>query len=142
MSRYLAESSIEEAAIEWLTAIPGYNYCYGPDILRSLNKVVLEDRFEQFLQTRYNHVPAKILAEVQLEFLHNKGGDIYYRNLDFHQKLSKGISKTWKDDNGKPQFEHFYPVAYDDVTANDFLVVNQFTIEGRNKRRPDLIIFV
>ena len=142
MSRYLAESSIEEAAIEWLTAISGYNYCYGPDIHRPLNKVVLEDRFEQFLKNQYKHVPAKILAEVQVEFLHNKGGDIHYRNLDFHQKLSKGISKTWKDEHGHQHFEHFYPVAYDDLKANHFLVVNQFSIEGRNKRRPDLIIFV
>lgn len=142
MSRYLVESSIEEAAIEWLTAINGYQYCYGPDIVRPLNKVVLESRFQQFLHTKYKHVPATVLEEVYQEMLYNKGGDIHHRNHDFHIKLSKGISKSWKDENDREQFEHFYPVDYDNVAANDFLVVNQFTIEGRNKRRPDLIIFV
>lgn len=157
MSRYLAESNIEEAAIEWLTAINGYSYTHGADIHRPLSKVVLEDQFDAFLQKRYPHVPAKILAEVKQEFLYNKGGDIHYRNHDFHKKLSKGISKSWKQptpsppdastgtfgsQEGKMQFEHFYPVDYDNWQNNQFLVVNQFTIEGRNKRRPDLILFI
>lgn len=157
MSRYLAESTIEDAAIEWLTAINGYSYSHGADIHRPLTKVVLEDRLEQFLQKRYPHVPAKLLAEVKQEFLYNKGTDLHYRNHEFHQKLSKGISKSWKaptpsppdasigtfgSQEGKMQFEHFYPVDYDNWQNNDFLVVNQFSIEGRNKRRPDLLIFI
>lgn len=148
MSRYLAESTIEDAAIEWLTAINGYSYSHGVDIHRPLTKVVLEDRLEQFLQKRYPHVPAKLLDEVKQEFLYNKGTDLQYRNHEFHQKLSKGISKSWKtptpspSQEGKMQFEHFYPVDYDNWQNNDFLVVNQFSIEGRNKRRPDLLIFI
>lgn len=215
MSRYLAESTIEDAAIEWLTAINGYSYSHGADIHRPLTKVVLEDRLEQFLQKRYSHVPAKVLAEVKQEFLYNKGTDLQYRNHEFHKKLSKGISKSWKQptpsppdastgtfgsqegkpgaitpteqkqfaqgkdtsplkgggrndademitkggvrptpspsdasigpfgsQEGKMQFEHFYPVDYDNWQNNDFLVVNQFSIEGRNKRRPDLLIFI
>lgn len=142
MSRYLAESTIEEAAIEWLTALPGYTYTYGPDIPRRLNKVVLEEKFSSYLHTRYPHAPEKILAEVQQEFLYNKGTDIHYRNYDFHIKLKKGIGKEWKDENGKHVNQHFFAVDYDNPLANDLLVVNQFTIEGRNKRRPDLLIFV
>ncbi|WP_233555568.1 type I restriction endonuclease [Pontibacter oryzae] len=67
---------------------------------------------------------------------------MHQRNHAFHLKLSKGISKTWKDDSGKQHFGHFYSIAYDDVHQNDFRVVNQFTIIGKSNRRPDLIIFV
>lgn len=139
---FLAESDIEEAAIEWLLEIAPYRYRHGEDIVRNHKKVVLEDVFEQFLKKTYPHVPPKILEEVKQEFLFNKGTDIHQRNHDFHLKLSKGISKTWKDDDDRQHFEHFYPVNYDEVRENDFLVVNQFTIEGRNRRRPDLIIFI
>ena len=142
MSRYLAESDIEEAAISWLSEIAPYQYRHGSEIKRPLNKAVLEDRFEAFLQRRYPQIPAKILAELKQDFLFNKGADIHQRNHHFHLKLSKGISKSWKDDSGREHFEHFYPVAYDSVDQNEFLLVNQFSIEGKNNRRPDLIIFV
>ena len=61
-------------------------------------------------------MPAKILAEVQQEFLYQAGADLHLRNHNFHLKLSKGIDKTWKDANGKDCFEHFYAVNYDDVS--------------------------
>jgi type I restriction enzyme R subunit len=142
MSRYLAESDIEEAAIAWLSEIPPYQYRHGSELQRPLNKAVLESHFEAFLRRRYPEVPAKILTEVKQEFLFNKGADIHQRNHHFHLKLSKGISKSWKDDSGKAYFEHFYPIAYDAPEQNEFLLVNQFSVEGKNKRRPDLIIFI
>ena len=142
MSPYLAESDIEEAAIAWLRELEPYQYKNGSEVKRPLNKVVLEDVFEAFLLRRYTQVPAKVLAEVKQEFLFNKGTDVHQRNHAFHLKLSKGISKTWKDAQGKSRFQHFYPIAYDAVQENEFLVVNQFTIEGKNKRRPDLLLFV
>jgi type I restriction enzyme R subunit len=108
MKRYLAESNIEEAAIEWLSEIEPYHYKHGEEINRPLNKAILENIFTAFLQNKYKHVPEKVLDEVKQEFLFNSGSDIHTRNHEFHKKLSKGISKTWKDDNGKQQFEHFY----------------------------------
>ena len=142
MSQYLAESDIETAAIDWLKESSLYQYQYGPDIPRPLNKAVLEDKFGQYLTKRYRHVPAKVLEEVKQEFLYNPGTDIYSQNHAFHLKLSKGLSKTWKNDKGQPQFEHFYALNYEDVAQNSFLVVNQFTVQGKNTRRPDLIIFI
>jgi type I restriction enzyme R subunit len=140
--QYLAESDIEEAAIDWLKEIPLYHYKKGEDIHRPHNKVVLEDIFSNYLNKRYKGIPPKVLAEVQQEFLFNTGGDIYQRNHHFHLKLSKGISKAWKDEKGKDRFEHFYAVDFEILSDNDFLVVNQFSISGRNNRRPDLVIFI
>jgi len=142
MSNYLAESDIETAAIEWLLEDNRFRYSHGQDIHRHLKRSVLEDRLVAYLKKTYLHVPAKILDEVQQEFLYQSGSDIHLRNHAFHIKLSKGISKNWKDANGKELFEHFYAVNYNDIDSNEFLVVNQFTIEGRNTRRPDLILFV
>ena len=106
MKRYLAESHIEEAAIEWLKQIKPYHYKHGEDIHRRLNKAVLENLFAAFLQNKYPHVPAKVLAEVHQEFLFNSGSDIHTRNHEFHKKLSKGISKTWLHPSNSPQGEN------------------------------------
>jgi type I restriction enzyme R subunit len=81
--KYLAESDIEEAAIEWLLQLKPYRYMHGEDIHRNRKKAVLEDRFENFLQQSYKHVPAKVLAEVKQEFLFNAGTDIHQRNHAF-----------------------------------------------------------
>lgn len=142
MSQYLAEEAIEQAAIAWLREQEPYTYQHGSELKRDQSKAVLEDVFGAFLQRRYPQVPPKVLAELKQEFLFNSGTDLHQRNHAFHLKLSKGISKTWKDDAGKQHFGHFYPIAYDAVSENDFRVVNQFTIVGKNKRIPDLIIFV
>lgn len=142
MSRYLAESAIEEAAIEWLQDIAPYRYQHGEEIHHPPGKAVLENKLTAFLQKQYSGVPAKILAEVQQDFLYNGGTDVHQRNHQFHQKWSKGISKTWKDEGGKQYFEHFYAADFDTPENNDFLIVNQSTIEGKNRRRPDLILFV
>ncbi|TXK52140.1 type I restriction endonuclease subunit R [Pontibacter qinzhouensis] len=142
MSQYLAEEAIEQAAIAWLREQEPYTYQHGSEIKRDLSKAVLEDVFEDFLQRRYPQVPQKVLAELKQEFLYNSGADLHQRNHAFHLKLSKGISKSWKDDTGRQHFGHFYPIDYEDVHQNEFLVVNQFTIIGKSKRIPDLIIFV
>lgn len=142
MSKYLAESDIETATIEWLLEDQRFQYQYGPNIQRNLKKAVLEHRFAAYLQNRYRHVPAKVLAEVQQEFLYQSGTDLHHRNHSFQLKLSKGISKNWKDEKGKECFEHFYAVDFDEPSNNEFWAVNQFSIEGRNNRRPDLLIFI
>jgi type I restriction enzyme R subunit len=159
-NKFLAESDIETAAIEWLLELKPYRYLHGEDISRNRKKAYLENIFSKFLHETYKHVPEKILAEVQQEFLFNTGTDIHQRNHAFHFKLSKGISKTWTTSpqpgdgvkavnspltggqGGVQHFEHFYPINYNDPSKNDFLIVNQFTIEGKNTRRPDLIIFI
>lgn len=79
---------------------------------------------------------------VEMMFLHNSGYDLHQLNYAFYLKLSNSISKTWKDENGRQQFGHFYPIAYDDLHQNEFLVVSQFTFLCNNEHIPGLIIFV
>lgn len=141
MNNYLVESDIELAAIEWLQDA-GWRYMEGPEVHRSLKKVVLEDLLDNFLRKKYSHLPEKAVREAFQAFLYNAGTDLDTRNHNFHLKLSKGIDISWKDEQGQEHFEHLYCVDYDNPFNNDFLAVNQFSIEGKNNRRPDLILFV
>ncbi|MCD4737105.1 MAG: HsdR family type I site-specific deoxyribonuclease, partial [Bacteroidales bacterium] len=137
----LVESDIELAAIEWLEEL-GYNYLYGRDIDREPKKAVLEDHFAKFIQHQYPHLPELKQKEIVTLFINNQGIDLPYRNKDFHQKLSKGIDYTWKDTSGKEYFEHIYAIDFENPANNEFLVVNQFPVLGKNSRRPDLIVFI
>src|SRR5450759_562738 len=141
MNNYLVESDIELAAIEWLQE-SGWRYIHGTEIHRPPKKVVLEPLLKDFLQKKYPHLPEKIINEALQVFLYNTGGDLDNRNRDFHLKLSKGIDIYWKDDSGAEHFEHIYCIDYDHPLNNDFLAVNQFTVEGKNNRRPDLMLFI
>jgi len=141
MKSRLTESDVELAAIEWLEQ-QGYAYIHGPEIERPLKEVVLKDRLYSFIQKQYSHLPETAQKEVLSLIVLNQGIDLDHRNRDFHLKLSRGISYSWKDKNDEEHFQHIYPVDYEHPENNEFLAVNQFSVEGKNNRRPDLIVFV
>ncbi|OFZ01680.1 MAG: type I restriction-modification system endonuclease, partial [Bacteroidetes bacterium RIFOXYC12_FULL_35_7] len=149
MSR-LVESNVELAAIEWFESL-GYTYVHGSDnSLRGdlganktlLKKVVLESKLKSFIDSKYNHIPETARKEALSRFILNEGIELDYRNRDFHIKLSKGVDISWKDKEGKEFSEHVYAIDFENILNNEFLCVNQFSIEGKNNRRPDLIIFI
>ncbi|MFO7852634.1 MAG: type I restriction endonuclease subunit R [Bacteroidota bacterium] len=141
MSDRLTESDIEQAAIEWLGDI-GYSSIHGNEIERPLKEVLVDNRLALFLAKQYPHLPQNVINELISLITLNQGIDLDHRNRDFHLKLTQGISYSWIDKNDEEHFEHIYPVDYRNPGNNEFLCVNQFPVEGKNNRRPDLIIFV
>ena len=141
MSNKLVESNIELAAIEWLEELK-YTYIHGSDIQRPLKKVVLEDRLYNFISKKYKHLPETAKKEVVHLLVNNQGIELDYRNREFHHKLSKGIDYIWKDKSGNEHFEHIYAIDYENPEDNEFLCVNQFSVTGKNSRRPDMVIFI
>jgi type I site-specific restriction-modification system R (restriction) subunit len=137
----LLENTVEQAAIQWLED-QGYRYIPGPEIERWSNKrVILYDALRQFLRQTYKDIPHLELEEAIIQFTHAEGQDLDYRNRDIHRKITMGIDISWKE-NEKDKAAHLYPIDFEHPENNDFLCVNQFSIEGKNQRRPDLIIFV
>ena len=138
---YLIESDVEVVAIEWLKAL-GYSHLLGADIHRNFKKVVLEDSLSYFLSRQYPQLPPDVLSDAIKQLLFNEGADLDVRNRSFHLKLSNGLNLSWLDKDGRTCVEHIYPIDYKNPENNQFLAVNQFTVEGRNTRRADLILFV
>jgi type I restriction enzyme, R subunit len=65
------------------------------------------------------------------------------QNRRIHRLITDGVDVEYRADNGRIQGAKVWLVDFDNVAANDWLVVNQFTlIEGRNNRRPDIVLFV
>ena len=64
-------------------------------------------------------------------------------NRAFHRMLRDGVPVEYPRPDGSIAGDHVRLVDFADVRANDWFVVNQFTvIEGQHNRRPDIVVFV
>ena len=135
------EATIEQATIDWLTDL-GYTHQLGTGLAQNHTEVVLKDKLLAFIETKYPQVPKDIQALAVAEFINNVGVDLEHRNRTFHLKLTKGIEFPYEDASGKEKAVHMYPIDFETPENNSFLAVNQFSITGKNKRRPDIIIYI
>lgn len=64
-------------------------------------------------------------------------------NRAFHRMLRDGVEVEYSRQDGSIAGDHIRLLDFDDIRANDWLAVNQFTvIEGQHNRRPDIVVFV
>ncbi|MCZ8145837.1 type I restriction endonuclease subunit R [Flavobacterium sp.] len=135
------EAVIEQATIDWLTDL-GYTHKHGTTFTFPENEVVDKATLLAFIQQQHPHLPAELYPLIVAEFVNNKGADLLYRNRDFHLKLTKGLDYEYQDANGNEKAVHVYPIDFQNPEKNTFWVVNQLSIKGKNKRRPDVIVYI
>lgn len=135
------EASIEQAALDWLEDL-GYTHKDGAAIAHHPKDVVLKDELLAFIQKTYPQLPADMQTLAVAEFTNNVGADLEHRNRSFHLKCTKGIDLNYEDAQGNEKAVHVYPIDYSNPENNSFWAVNQFTITGKNRRRPDIIIYI
>lgn len=143
MSITASESTFEQATIERLQQL-GYRYCHGAELDRPLQSVVLVDELRRYLQQRYRHLPATAIEQA-IEIVRTpEGMTLDRRNLAFQKLLREGLTVRYEEER-QEQFAHLYLADFERPEHNDFLVVNQLTVEGGeagNRRRPDLVVYV
>lgn len=135
------EATIEQATIDWLTDL-GYTHKLGAGLPQNNTEVVLREPLLEFIEKQYPNIPKEIQALAVAELTNNVGADLDHRNRDFHLKLTKGKEYTYEDADGKEKAVHIYPIDFENPENNAFWAVNQFSITGKNKRRPDIIIYI
>ncbi|MCI2255532.1 type I restriction endonuclease subunit R [Domibacillus sp. PGB-M46] len=143
MANGLYESDFEDTTIERLKRI-GYSYLHATELFRgreSVRDVVLRDRLEFFLRREYPSLPDKQIPILASLIINPDGVTNQQRNERFHEMLTKGFTFSWED-GVERYFEHIFPINWKEYDENDFLVVNQLSIEGRFSRRPDIIVFI
>ena len=141
MSLHGAESDFELATIQRLEAL-GYRYAPGGELDRALEEVVLRDLLRDQLARRYPGLTAQALAEAVARVSIPEGADTLRRNMAFHDLLTRGFDQKIERPGGRVEHVHVHPVDWDDPENNDFLVVNQLSVHGKNDRRPDLVVYV
>jgi type I restriction enzyme R subunit len=150
MSKIIAESEIEEAALEILSEL-SYETLFGPDIAfdgksperESYSQVVLDKRLREAVD-RFNHdIPKEAREEAIKKLLRSESQSLIFNNRSFHRMLVEGVPVEYRRNDGSIAGDFVKLFDFENPENNEFLVVNQFTvIEQNNNRRPDIGIFV
>lgn len=145
----ITENEIELFAIELLEK-QGFEYIYAPNIApdsetpmrESFEDVILKEKLQNSL-TAINHTLEYDQIEYAVKQIERlKTTELLTDNETFHKMLTEGITVEIQK-NGTTRGEIVKLIDFDDISNNDFVVSNQFTIiENGINKRPDLILFI
>ena len=150
MASILTEGEVEEAALAWLEEL-GYAVRHGPDIgpegrepeRGSNDEVLLTERLREALARLNPHLSADTLEDVLRKVQQSDAPSLVEENRRLHRYLVEGVPVEVAREDGSIGGDAARLVDFDDIEANDWLAVNQFTvIEQENNRRPDIVLFV
>jgi len=146
----LNESHVEDAALEWFGEL-GYAVGHGPQLAPgepaaerdSFSEVVLVGRLREAIRRLNAAIPEETREEALRKVLRVGTPSLTQTNRAFHRMLRDGVPVEYPRPDGSIAGDHVRLLDFDDVRANDWLAVNQFTvIEGQHNRRPDIVVFV
>jgi len=146
----LNESIVEDAALEWFGEL-GYAVGHGPHLAPgepaaerdSFGEVVLVGRLREAIRRLNPSIPEDAREEALRKVLRVGTPSLTQTNRAFHRMLRDGVPVEYPRPDGSIAGDHVRLVDFADVRANDWFVVNQFTvIEGQHNRRPDIVVFV
>ena len=146
----LNESHVEDAALSWFEEL-GYSVGHGPHLApgehaaerESFSDVVLVGRLRSAIERLNPEIPAEAKEEALRKVLRLGTPSLIQTNQAFHKLLRNGVDVEYQRPDGSIKGDKVWLIDFDDVSANDWFVVNQFTvIERHNNRRPDILIYV
>jgi type I restriction enzyme R subunit len=149
-SRQLYEAGVEAAALDILEAL-GYASLRGGEIAPgepgaergSFSEAVLGERFRESLRRLNPDLPAEALEEAVRRVTLPQQPSLLANNRALHRMLVEGVAVECRRLDGSIGTQLVQLVDFHHPDANDWLVVNQFTvIEGQHNRRPDLVVFL
>ena len=146
----IAESHVEEATLAWLEEL-GYSVAngltIGPDGNApervSYGDVILADHLKAAIARLNPHLPADTQEEVFRKLTLSETPSLTQENRRLHRFLIEGVPVEIAREDSSIGGDAARLIDFEDLTANDWLAVNQFTvIENKANRRPDVVIFV
>lgn len=136
------ETAFELTTLDRLIAL-GYDWTHGSEVPRlDPRDVVVGAWLTANLKKRYPELSEAGLQETAKRLSIPEGVDTLQRNMTFHELLTKGFDVPIERPDGTKSHVHVHPVDWTDPEANDFRVVNQLPIQGKNDRRPDVLVYV
>lgn len=135
------EDEYEQAIIELYQNL-GYDYVYGPDVVRDYRNPLYEDVIFSSIENINRDLPSAAIDEAIKKLQNFENGSVIQKNIVFMDYLQNGISVNYLD-NGKEKSAIVKVVDYENPNNNSFYISNQWTIEhGRDNKRPDIIVFL
>ena len=150
MPRNFNEHSLtEQPLIDWFKQL-GYEYKFGPDISpggllveRDFKEVILESRLKNALKRLNPDLPEKAVEDVVYKLKSAEHPNLEIVNKEVYRMLAEGIKVEVKDNQGNVRGRFVKVFDFENPLNNEFLVVNQFTVQGIERiRRPDVVVFI
>lgn len=149
----ISEDAVEQAMLEWLAGL-GWATAHGPDISppdaktpgtdrASYREAVLAGRLREAIARLNPHIPPGVRDDALRRVLNpNVPGLPVNANRQVHRWLVDGVLVEFQKD-GETRGDRVRLLDFANVAANDWLAVNQFSVQGpKLTRRPDVVLFV
>ena len=144
----MTENDLEQACIDWFREL-GWEYSHGETLSPGgfaperahYNEVVLAPRFRAALESLNPDLPTSAIDDAEKRVRQFAGQSLIEANRDLYVWLRDGIPVDIEEDGHRRQA---FVAVFDwaDITHNDWLIVNQFTVKGTKTVRPDMVAFV
>ncbi|RQH85096.1 type I restriction endonuclease subunit R [Pseudomonas aeruginosa] len=147
---FLSEAAVEQALLDQLHAL-GYSIereeDIGPDGHRpereSHDEVVLKKRFETSVARLNPGLPVEAHQDAVLRVMQVELPSLLEENRRLHKLMTEGVDVEYYADDGTLTAGTVALIDFEYPELNDWLAVSQFVvINGQNKRRPDVVVFV
>ncbi|PTD96926.1 type I restriction endonuclease subunit R [Pseudothauera lacus] len=151
---FLSEAEVEQALLEQLLGL-GYavvsDDVVGPDGRQpereSHDEVVFRKRFEDAVARLNPGLPAEARQDAVRKLMQSELPALLEENRRLHRLITEGVDveyyATEGEQRGTLTAGKVALIDFDHPERNDWLAVSQFVvINGQNKRRPDVVVFV
>lgn len=146
------ESDLENATLEWLEEL-GFGIVFGPNIApdgesperESYKDIVLIGRLRSAVSAINSDIPRDAQEDAIKKVINvaYSNPSLLETNHAFHRMLAEGVDVEYRRDDGSIAGDKVYLIDHKNLSNNDWLAVNQYTvIENNRNRRPDVIVFV
>ena len=149
MSGAITEANLEDIVIEYLQE-EGWDYrlggviAPGEDAAERIDyrDVLLVGRLRTALIKLNPDLPVDSIEDAIKTVLRVESQVVMSENWRTYQLLTQGVPVQIRKEDGSIRDIRAQLIDWESPQNNDFLAVNQFTVIGKTKRRPDLILFV
>jgi type I restriction enzyme R subunit len=150
VTTFIAEDAVEAICLEYFDEL-GWSVVYGTDIApeepgserASYRDVLLEGRLAAAAERLNPGITCAEVADVVATFRRPESLDLKAENWRTYAMLTRGVPYERRQPDGTTRSDLARLIDFDAPVSNDFVAVNQFTVEGDNHtRRPDVVAFV
>jgi len=147
---YIREAEIESALLEQLAAL-GYrsttDAVIGPEggapEREAYSEVLLQGRLAAAVARLNPGLPAEARADAVRQVEATVSPSLVEENRRLHRLLVDGVPIEYLAEDGNLRGDQVRLIDFDDLEANDWLAVGQFTVvENGVQRRPDVVLFL
>ena len=147
---FLSEDDVEQTLLAQLGEL-GYARAeeeqIGPDGTHpergSHAEVVLQGRLREAMARLNPGLPEEAREEALRLVLRDATPSLAEENRRLHHLMVHGVRQEYRDEDGATRGRRVRLLDLEDPAGNDWLAVRQFTVvEGKHRRRPDVVLFV